>query len=106
MVMRIVLCRPRPEATEEDYVALLAAFKNAIAGAPGLLGFHIGRRVEHPMRAEAPRDGKDGQYEFAVIYQFVSAAALRLYERRPAHEELRKRFAVVSDAVITGAYDT
>ncbi len=105
MIVRVVLFRVRPGVTEEDYLALLAAFKTAMTNVPGLLSYQIGRRIDSGVDINPVADTEAGQYEYALIYQFASEAALRMYLRRPALEELRKHLAQVCDSTVSGDYN-
>jgi hypothetical protein len=105
MVSRIVLCRLKVGTTDEEVQALTAAFREAVVGAPGLLRFRLGIRIADAAPVQAAPSGDGEPYGYAIVFEFETAAALRIFEHRPAHEAVRRRLAAMAEAIVANDYE-
>ena len=89
MVSHVVLMTPKPDLTDADRRAFIAAFERAVKEIPSVRGVRIGRRVLHGANYEslAPTCG-----EYFAAIDFDDLAGLQTYLAHPAHEELGTRF--------------
>ncbi len=89
MMLHIVLLKPRPDLSDADRRAFVAAFERATREIPEVRGVRVGRRVRHGAGYEsvAP-DAAD----YVAIVEFDDLAGLQAYLRHPAHQELGERF--------------
>ena len=89
MIAHVVLFRPKPELSDEERRALVAAFETTLREIPSIRHARVGRRITHGggyeqlMRVD---------YDYAAIIEFDDAAGLRTYLEHPAHEQLGQRF--------------
>jgi|WetSurMetagenome_2_1015567.scaffolds.fasta_scaffold406440_2 hypothetical protein len=105
MVARIVLCRLKAGTTDDEVRALTAAFREAVVGAPGLLRFHLGIRIPEGAPLQ-PAPAAEGQpYDYAIVFEFETAAALRIFEHRPAHDAVRRRLAAMAETFSAANYE-
>jgi hypothetical protein len=89
MVTHVVLMKPRPDLTDADRRAFVAAFEAAVRDIPAIRQVRIGRRVTHGAGYE--RTSLDAA-DFLAALDFDDLAALQAYLRHPAHEALAIRF--------------
>lgn len=101
MISHIILFRPRAVLDEAQRLAVVEAFRTAVAAAPTVRGCRIGRRVRHglPGYEQAMRE----DYEFAAIVEFDDVAGLLTYLQNPAHAGIGRQFG--SSAAAALAYD-
>lgn len=101
MITHIVLFTPKPELSEHDRQALIAALQRAIDGIPTIRRASIGQRftLGRPGYESLMRE----HYEYAAIFEFDSEADLIAYLDHPAHQELGQRLFMSASAVL--AYD-
>ena len=88
MISHVVLFRPKPDLSDADRHALIAAFRRAIQEIPTVRAVRSGRRTRHGAGYEQPADFA----EVLVVIDFDDLAGLQTYLRHPAHEELGARF--------------
>jgi hypothetical protein len=105
MVARIVLCRLKPGTTDEEVEALTTAFREAVVGAPGLLRVRLGIRVAGAAVGPHAPAAEGSPYGYAIVFEFETAAALRIFEHRPAHDAVRRRLAAMTDAIVADDYE-
>ena len=89
MVSHVVLMTPKPDLSDADRHAFVAAFERALKEIPTVRGVRIGRRVLHGANYEslAPSGG-----EYFAAIDFDDLAGLQAYLAHPAHDELGARF--------------
>ena len=97
MVTHLVLMKPKPDLTETDRRAFIAAFEAAVRDIPQIRGVRIGRRVVHGAGYE--RTSPDAA-DFLAALDFDDLAALQDYLRHPAHEALGIRFGECLSAAL------
>jgi hypothetical protein len=108
MLTHLVLMKPRPDLTDADRAALIAAFEHAVREIPTVRRVQVGRRVRHGAAYEhvAP-DAAD----YVAQIDFDDLAGLQAYLRHPVHDELGARFgqslsaALVYDFEVGGVED-
>jgi hypothetical protein len=88
MVTHLVLMKPRPDLSDADRQAFIAAFDRAMREIPTVRGVRIGRRVTHGAGYEPSAPAMD----YVAIIDFDDVAGLQTYLRHPAHQELGARF--------------
>ena len=86
MLTHLVLMKPRPDLTDADRAALIAAFERAVGEIPTVRGVRVGRRVRHGAAYEQVA------LDAADYIDFDDLAGLQSYLRHPAHDELGVRF--------------
>src|SRR5713226_8609121 len=89
MVSHIVLMKPRPDLSDADRQALVAAFERAVREIPSVRGVRVGRRVAHGAGYEAAMPDRA---DYVAVIDFDDLAGLQAYLRHPAHEALGARF--------------
>ena len=106
MVTHVVLMKPRPDLTEADRHAFVAAFERALREIPTIRNVRFGRRVTHGAGYEQTSpDAAD----FLAALDFDDLAGLQTYLRHPVHEALGSHFgtslssAMVYDFEVGGA---
>jgi hypothetical protein len=101
VIAHIILFTPRAALDEGQRMAVVEAFRAAVAAAPAVRGCKIGRRVRHglPGYEQAMRDS----YDFAAIVEFDDVAGLVGYLQNPAHAGIGAQFG--SSAAAALAYD-
>lgn len=90
MMLHIVLFKPRPDLTNAQRDALVAAFERATREIPTVRRVRVGRRVRHGAGYEAVAPDVA---DYAAILEFDDLAGLQAYLGHPAHEELGARFS-------------
>ena len=83
MLRHIVLHRYKPEATDEQRLALRAAIEAMPAGMPEIRGLVCGANV-----GKGPN-----HHDFAIVTDFDDMAAFRRYIDSPAHKDYVARHA-------------
>jgi hypothetical protein len=101
VIAHIILFRPQAALDEGQRMAVVDAFRAAVAAAPTVRGCRIGRRLRHglPGYEQAMRE----DYEFAAIVEFDDVAGLLAYLRNPAHAGIGAQFGASAAAAL--AYD-
>jgi hypothetical protein len=89
MVWHLVLMKARPDLSETDRRALVAAFDRAMRNIPIVREVRVGRRITHGAGYEA---ASREQADIMISIGFDDLDALQAYLRHPAHEELAARF--------------
>jgi hypothetical protein len=100
--------KPRPDLTDAERAALIAAFERAVREISTVRRVQVGRRVRHGAGYEqvAP-DAAD----YIAQIDFDDLAGLQVYLRHPVHDELGARFgrslsaAMVYDFEVGGVED-
>jgi hypothetical protein len=89
MLTHLVLMKPRPDLTDDQRTALIAAFERAVREIASVRRVRVGRRVRHGAGYEhvAP-DAAD----YIAQIDFDNLAGLQAYLQHPAHEELGASF--------------
>ena len=89
MMSHVVLMAPRPDLSDEERDAFMAAFERAIHGIPSVRGVRIGTRVKIGAQYEAamPETG-----EYLAVIDFDDREGLDAYLRHPEHEALGRLF--------------
>jgi Stress responsive A/B Barrel Domain len=99
VLTHLVLMKPRPDLSQAERAALVAAFERAVREIPTVRNVRVGRRVVHGAGYEtvAPDIG-----DYVAAIDFDDVAGLQAYLRHPAHEDLGARFgqALASAAVL------
>jgi hypothetical protein len=108
MLTHLVLMKPRPDLTDADRAALIAAFERAVREIPTVRRVQVGRRVRHGAAYEqVALDAAD----YVAQIDFDDLAGLQVYLRHPVHDELGARFgkslsaALVYDFEVGGVED-
>lgn len=83
MIVHVVLYSPRPDLSDADRAAVMAAVSNAARDIPSIKRLRIGKRIKHslPGYEQMMRD----DYEYAVFIEFDDVEALKAYLQHPAH---------------------
>jgi hypothetical protein len=108
MLTHLVLMKSRPDLSDGDRAALIAAFERAVLEIPTVRRVQVGRRVRHGAGYE--QTAPDAADYIAQI-DFDDLAGLQAYLRHPIHDELGARFgqslsaAMVYDFEVGGVED-
>jgi hypothetical protein len=107
MVLRIILFRLKPDASDYDSRLLLATINGTVKSVPGLLSFNVGKRMDGDgaYQVGPVEGGASEPYEYAAVFQFENAKALQTYLTHPGQKELRARFAAVVSSAVTSDYE-
>ena len=89
MLSHCVVMKPRPDLSEGERDALVAAFERAIREIPSVRGVRVGRRVVHGASYEARMPDAA---EYLVMIDFADLEGLGVYLNHPAHNDLGARF--------------
>jgi Stress responsive A/B Barrel Domain len=108
VLTHLVLMTPRPDLSDAERSALVAAFERAVREIPTVRNVRVGRRIRHgaAYEAVAPDIG-----DYIAAIDFDDVAGLQAYLRHPAHDDLGVRFgqalasAVVLDFEVGGIED-
>ena len=103
MIAHLVLLQPRPDLTEAERDAALAALRNAAAGVPEIRALRLGRRVKHGLPGYEQMMERD--FEYALIVEVDDMAALKRYLQAPAHAALGEVFYRATSAALGYDYD-
>ena len=90
LIAHVVLFKPRPDVTDAERQALVAAFEYAVRAIPDVRGVRVGRRVTHGAGYEQTAPDLAN---VLIVLDFDDLAGLQAYLRHPAHEELGARFS-------------
>jgi len=101
MIVHVVLFSPRPDLSDSDRTALIAALESASKHIPSIKRLRIGKRVKHslPGYEQMMRD----DYEYAVIIEFDDVEGLKAYLQHPAHAAAGHHFTASASKAL--AYD-
>ena len=77
MTTHIVFWQLKPENREENALEIKRRIEALVGVVPGLLEVTIGRNTN------------GGEYDLALVSRHESMEALHLYDKHPAHEEVR-----------------
>lgn len=101
MIVHVVLFSPRPDLSDSDRAALVAALESASKYIPSIKRLRIGKRVKHslPGYEQMMRD----DYEYAVIIEFDDVEGLKAYLQHPAHAAAGHHFTASASRAL--AYD-
>ena len=101
MIVHVVLFSPRPDLSDADRTALLAALESASTNIPSIKRLRVGRRVKHslPGYEQIMRD----DYEYAVFIEFDDLEGLKSYLQHPAHAAAGHHFMASASKAL--AYD-
>ena len=102
MIAHVVLFRERAEVTVEDRRALSRALQNAHSQIPSVRRFLVGRRVRHgrPYEQLMTQD-----FGYAAVVEFGDVDGLEAYLNHPAHEDLARLWASLSEATLVYDYE-
>src|SRR5687767_12457470 len=100
MIAHVILFQPRPDLTDDERYALLAALATAAREAPSVRSCRIGGRVKHGLPGY---EQLMPQFDFAAILEFNDLDGLRAYLQHPAHETIGNHFTSMAAAAL--AYD-
>lgn len=89
MVTHLVLMTPRPDLSDADRSALIAAFTRATRDIPHVRAVRIGRRVRHGAGYE---QASAHAAEYLAAIDFDDMRALQAYLCHPAHDDLGRMF--------------
>ena len=103
MIAHLVLLQPRPDLTEAERDAALAALRNAAAGVPEIRALRLGRRVKHGLPGYEQMMERD--FEYALIVEVDDMEALKRYLQAPAHAALGDVFYRATAAALAYDYD-
>ena len=103
MIAHVVLLQPRPDLTEAERDAALAALRNAAAGVPEIRALRLGRRVKHGLPGYEQMMERD--FEYALIVEVDDVEALKRYLQAPAHAALGEVFYRATSAALAYDYD-
>ena len=103
MIAHLVLLQPRPDLTEAERDAALAALRNAAAGVPEIRALRLGRRVKHGLPGYEQMMERD--FEYALIVEVDDMEALKRYLQATAHAALGDVFYRATAAALAYDYD-
>jgi hypothetical protein len=103
MIAHVVLLQPRPDLTEAERDAALAALRNAASGVPEIRALRLGRRVKHGLPGYEQMMAHD--FEYALIVEVDDVEALKRYLQAPAHAALGDVFYRATSAALAYDYD-
>ncbi len=89
MVWHVVLAKPKPDATDAERAAFVAALRRATAAIPSVRAVRVGRRVIHGAGYEAHAPDTA---DYLAVIEFEDVAGLQAYLRHPAHADIAARF--------------
>jgi hypothetical protein len=101
VVTHLVLMKPRPDLSEADREAFVAAFERALREIPSIRSVRVGRRVVHG----AGYEPSAANAEYLAAIDFDDLAALQDYLGHPAHEELGARFGTSLSWALVADYE-
>lgn len=90
MIGHLVLFNPKPDATTGQLRSFARAISDACRQIPSISHVQVGRHVS--IDAGYPRSFGDKTYEYAAIFEFRDAEALKEYINHPLHHELGRMF--------------
>lgn len=101
MIVHVVLFTPRPDLSDADRTAVMAALESASKNIPSIKRLRIGRRVKHslPGYEQIMRD----DYEYMVMIEFDDVEGLKSYLQHPAHSAAGHHFTASASKAL--AYD-
>lgn len=103
MIAHVVLLQPRADLTENARRDALTALADAAAGVPEIRRFRLGRRVKHGLPGYEQLMVRN--FEYALIIEFETMAALERYLDAPAHAALGQLFYSATSAALAYDYD-
>ncbi len=101
MIVHVVLFSPRPDLSDADRTALLAALESASTNIPSIKRLRVGRRVKHSLPGYEQMMRED--YEYAVFIEFDDLEGLKSYLQHPAHAAAGHHFMASASTAL--AYD-
>jgi hypothetical protein len=102
VIAHVVLFRPKPDLTDDQRRAFVAALEHTLVNIPLIKRARVGRRVTVG-RLYEEQNAHD--FPFVAILEFDSEADLRAYFEHPAHQMLGAQFYVTSDAAFVFDYE-
>ena len=102
MIAHVVLFRARAGVTAEDRRVLSRALEQARTQIPSVRRFHVGRRVRHgrPYEQAMAQD-----CTHAAVIEFDDVEGLKAYLNHPAHGDLARLWASLSEATLVYDYE-
>jgi hypothetical protein len=102
MIAHVVLFRARAGVTAEDRRVFSRALGRAHVQIPSVQRFHVGRRVRHgrPYEQAMAQD-----CTHAAVVEFDDVEGLKAYLNHPAHGDLARLWASLSEATLVYDYE-
>lgn len=102
MIAHMVLFRERAGLRADDRHQLARALEQAHTQIPSVRRFHVGRRVRHGRPYE---QGMAQDYRYAAVIEFDDVEGLKAYLDHPAHGDLARLWASLSEATLVYDYE-
>ena len=102
MIAHVVLFRERAGVTIEDRRALARALEQAHRQIPSVRRFLVGRRVRHGRPYE---EAMTQDFGYAAVVEFDDVDGLKAYLNHPAHEDLARLWASLSETTLVYDYE-
>jgi len=98
MIAHIVLFNPKPGTSESELRSFAKTIADACTKIAAIERSRVGRRIE--LDAGYARSFGEKTYNFAAVFEFADAAALRAYLNHPAHQRLGQMFWEVCESTV------
>lgn len=102
VIAHVVLFRERPGATAEDRRSFARALERAHGQIASVRRFSVGRRVRHGRPYE---QAPVCDYTYAALVEFDDLVGLQAYLEHPAHADLARLWAALSEATLVYDYE-
>jgi hypothetical protein len=102
VIAHVVLFRPKPDLTDDQRRAFVAALEHALVNIPLIKRARVGRRLTVGRLYD---EQNTHDFPFAAILEFDSESDLRAYLEHPAHQMLGAQFYATSDAASVFDYE-
>jgi stress responsive alpha/beta barrel protein len=102
MLWHLVLMKPKPDLSDADRAAFIAAFEHALATIPTVRDVRVGRRVMH---GAAYEHSMPDAADYVAAIAFDDVAGLRTYLSHPAHADLGMKFGEALSSALVYDFD-